>query len=80
MATTPSRNNRVKETIERNSKYEGDIMSNVVNMFEFKKKQCKKKNDTAGYNFAEVMKKNTEQDKKLKEERIKDNKGIISDL
>jgi len=55
-------------------------MSNVVNIFEFKKKQCKKKNDTAGYNFAEVMKKNAEQDKKLKEERIKDNKGIISDL
>jgi len=55
-------------------------MSNVVNMFEFKKKQCKKKKDTAGYNFAEVMKKNAEQDKKLKEERMKDNKGIVSDL
>jgi hypothetical protein len=56
------------------------MMSNVVNLFEFKKKQCKKKNDTAGYNFAEVMIKNAESKKKLEEERSDTNKSIAEGL
>ena len=55
-------------------------MSNVINIFDYKKKEAKKKNDSAGYNFAEVMKKNAERDKRQKEQRQKDTQQLADSL
>jgi hypothetical protein len=55
-------------------------MGKVINIFDAKKKQCEKKGDSAGYNFAEVMKKNAEREKRLKEQRLKDTQDLAKSL
>ncbi len=55
-------------------------MSNVINMFDYKKKQAKESKDTAGYNFAEVMKKNAERERRQKEERKQSTQDLANTL
>lgn len=54
-------------------------MGKVINIFDAKKR-AEKKNDTAGYNFAEVMKKNAERDKKQKQERLRETQELAKNL
>ena len=55
-------------------------MSNIVNLFEKRKKQVEKAEQEAGNNyFEEAIKANREKEKRLEEERKKANKKVTKD-
>ena len=55
-------------------------MGTVINIFDYKKKECEKKGDSAGYNFAEVMKKNAEKERRQKEQMKKGAQELADSL
>lgn len=55
-------------------------MSNVINIFDFKKKQAKENNNQSDYNMAEIMKKNAKNEKRIARERAQANAEITESL